>query len=356
MITKIGLNEVDEIAIGATLLGTGGGGDPYIGKLIAKMAIEKYGEIDLIDIEDVPEDALVVPVAFFGAPLVISEKLANGNEAITVFEALEKYLGKKVFATMPIEAGGLNSMAPLALAAQKKLPVVDADGMGRAFPSLQMVIPTLHGISAGPIVQTDEKGNTNIYNPISNKWGEIFLGSTVMPMGGSCVIACYPMTGAELRKAVIPKVVSYCLNIGKNINKAKDNEDDMVEAVMQATDAKLLFQGKIIDVIRTMNGRHQLGTIKIEGLNEFTGGQMSIDFQNEFLIAKTNIKVYATTPDLIAVIDTETGLAITTESLRYGQRITVIAMPCNEQWKTPEGLELAGPKVFGYDIPFTPVG
>jgi hypothetical protein len=352
---KIGINQVDEIAIGATLLGTGGGGDPYIGKLMAKMAIEQYGEINLINIEDVPNDALVVPVAFFGAPLVISEKLANGNEAITVFEALEKYLGKKIYATMPIEAGGINSMAPLALAAQKKIPVVDADGMGRAFPSLQMVIPTLHGIAAGPIAQVDEKGNTNIYNPISNKWGEVFLGSTVLPMGGSCVIACYPMTGKQLRKAVIPNVVSYCLEIGKKLTEAKNGDGDMVQAVLEAAKAKLLFQGKITDVSRTMNGRHQLGTITVEGLKDFQNKEMFVDFQNEFLIAKTKDTIFATTPDLISVIDTETGMAITTEALRYGQRVTVLAMPCNKQWKTKEGLELAGPKVFGYDVPFVAI-
>ena len=40
---------------------------------------------------------------------------------------------------MPIEAGGVNSLLPLALAARLGLPVIDADGMGRAFPELQMV-------------------------------------------------------------------------------------------------------------------------------------------------------------------------------------------------------------------------
>jgi DUF917 family protein len=30
-------------------------------------------------------------------------------------------------------------------------------------------------------------------------------------------------------------------------------------------------------------------------------------------------------------------------------------MSCNKQWKTKEGLELAGPKVFGYDVPFVAI-
>lgn len=38
---------VDKIAVGAAVLGTGGGGDPYVGKLVAKQAItfRNNGEI-----------------------------------------------------------------------------------------------------------------------------------------------------------------------------------------------------------------------------------------------------------------------------------------------------------------------
>ena len=37
----IGKEEIENISIGAALLGTGGGGDPYIGKLMAIQAVEK---------------------------------------------------------------------------------------------------------------------------------------------------------------------------------------------------------------------------------------------------------------------------------------------------------------------------
>ena len=44
----IGKEEIENISIGAALLGTGGGGDPYIGKLMAIQAVEKYGPIKLL--------------------------------------------------------------------------------------------------------------------------------------------------------------------------------------------------------------------------------------------------------------------------------------------------------------------
>ena len=153
----IGKDEIENIAIGAALLGTGGGGDPYIGKLMALQAVEEYGPIQLLSVDEVPDDALIVPSAMMGAPTVMVEKIPSGEEAIAAFEAIQEYLGKKVYATMPIEAGGVNSLLPLALAARLGLPVIDADGMGRAFPELQMVTFHLDDIPSTPMVLSDEK-------------------------------------------------------------------------------------------------------------------------------------------------------------------------------------------------------
>ena len=50
-----------------------------------------------------------------------------------------------------------------------------------------------------------------------------------------------------------------------------------------------------------------------------------------------------TTPDLICVLDTVSGDAIGTETLRYGQRASVIALPAPPVLLTPKGLEHVGP-------------
>ena len=60
-------------------------------------------------------------------------------------------------------------------------------------------------------------------------------------------------------------------------------------------------------------------------------------------------------PDLIAVLDSETGEPITTEALRYGMRVAVIAIPCAPQWREPAALELVHPRTFGYDVDYVPV-
>ena len=52
--------------------------------------------------------------------------------------AIEEYTGEKATALISNEIGGSNSVEPLIPAAMAGLPVVDADGMGRAFPEFQM--------------------------------------------------------------------------------------------------------------------------------------------------------------------------------------------------------------------------
>ena len=136
---KIGIPEIEDIATGAALLGAGGGGDPYVGKLVAIGAVQECGPVTLLEPEEVPDDALIVPIAMMGAPTVLAEKAIGGTEYQKLFEMVSKFFGQKIYAFMPIEAGGVNSMLPIAAAARLGMPMVDVDGMGRAFPELQMV-------------------------------------------------------------------------------------------------------------------------------------------------------------------------------------------------------------------------
>jgi hypothetical protein len=59
-----------------------------------------------------------------------------------------------------------------------------------------------------------------------------------------------------------------------------------------------------------------------------------------------------TTPDIICVMDSVSGEAIGTESIRYGQRVSVVALPAPQLLLTPKGLEHVGPRAFGYDFDY----
>lgn len=351
----LGKQEIEDIAVGAALLGTGGGGDPYIGKLMALQAIEEFGPIKLLSVDEIPDDAFVVSSGMMGAPTVLFEKAPSGHEAKLAFDTLEKYMEKKIFATFPIEAGGVNSLLPLALAAQLGLPVVDVDGMGRAFPELQMVTFYLDGISATPMVLADEKGNVTLLNTVDNLWAERIGRNVTIQKGGSVMFAIYPMTGRNLKESGVHNILKLEEEIGRTIRLAKENNVDPIQEVLKLTKGFELFRGKIVDVNRKTETGFARGTAKIEGLADYYGETLELRFQNEHLIAKTEDRLLCVTPDLIAVLDAETGQPITTEGMRYGARTVIIGIPCHPKWRTAKGIETCGPGYFGYDVEYIPV-
>lgn len=346
---------IEDMAIGSTVLATGGGGDPHLGKLVATHAIERYGPLKLIDASQVGDDDLIVCPALIGSPVPLIEKFAMGDELAQAFDAISKHFGGQVKAVMPIEAGGANSMVPFALGAQVGLPIVDGDGMGRAFPEVQLVTFTLYGISSCPMALADERGNAVILNAVDNHWTERFARSVCIDMGAIAASTTYPLTGSQLREAAILGSLSYAERIGKAIRQAKHTDLNPVEAARKETNGFLLFKGKIVDVQRRVTGGFAKGEAKLDGLDEFEGQELTVRFQNENLVALLDEGIIASVPDLITILDLETGQPITTEALRYGFRVAVLGIPCDAKWRTPAGIDLAGPRYFGYEVDYVPL-
>lgn len=346
---------MDDLAVGAAVLGAGGGGNPYLGALLAKLEIREHGPVELVTVDEVGDDALVVATAGMGAPTVGIEKLPRGDEHVRALRALESYLGRPATHTVSIEAGGSNSTVPLRVAAQLGIPVIDADGMGRAFPEIQMVTATLYGISATPMALADEKGNTAVIDTIDNHWAERLSRSITIDMGAVAKIALYPMSGRQLAQAMIPGTITLAEQLGRLIRQTRAGHGDPIAAILGRLDGYRLFDGKISDVQRATETGFARGHARIEGTGPDTGSALAIRFQNEHLVAFRDGEVVASVPDLIIVLDAETGAPITTEQLRYGLRVTVTAAPCDLRWRTSQGLALVGPRAFGYDLDYTPV-
>jgi DUF917 family protein len=288
-----------------------------------------------------------------GAPTVMVEKIPNGREIVAAFKVLAGYLGQPIAAVMSIEAGGLNSIMPISVAAEMGLPLIDCDGMGRAFPEIQMVTHTIFGVSATPMAMADEKGNTALINTIDNHWTERFARSITVDMGGSALIALYAATGKQLKELAVRGTITYAEEIGKTVRLARKQEANPVEAVRRITGG---FRHRVKSSIYSADsGGFARGEAHLDGLDEYNGSKMIIHFQNEHLVAMRDEQYVVTVPDLIAILDIDTGEPITTEGLRYGFRVVVIGIPCDSRWRTQKGLELVGPRYFGYDIDYVPI-
>jgi len=351
-------HDIEALAIGAAILGTGGGGNPYIGKLRALQDLRNGRSVTLIGLDELDDEALVLSVGGIGAPIVSIEKLDEGREGERALRALEQFGGRKIDALISAEIGGGNAIEPLLTAALTGLPVVDGDGMGRAFPEMQMTTFSIYGHRSTPAAVADERGNVVLFqHSISEVWFERLARATVVAMGGSAIGAEAPMRGSYVKRAAVPATVTRAIALGEIVLGANRDHVSAIPLICAQERGRHLMDAKIVDLKRHLRGGFSVGDIQLEGIDEYAGSRAHVAFQNEFLSFERDGRVEVCVPDLVAILDVDSGHAITTEVLRYGQRVSVLGLPCHPLLRTAEALAVVGPQAFGLDgITFHPLG
>ena len=320
---KITASDIDDLALGAVFLATGGGGDPYLPTLIAKETLAQTGGVMLIDAQSLDDDAFVVPVGGVGAPTVSLELLPSVDEASKVLDRYEALVGRPITAVASFEIGGGNSLMPLMAAAMRGLPVVDGDGMGRS--------------------------DTTTY--------EHHIRAFAAAAGGMITVAEHPMSGAQIKASVIPSTVSFSLKLGRLLRDQRGPIDDVLPALrLLFADSVYgsvhkIFAGKVSSKSTRTVGGYDVGDLSIE---DFDDAQRvcSITIKNEYLVATVSHRPLAMVPDLIVIVDAETSTPINAERLHYGQRVAVLAIGAPAFYQTAEALAATEPRCFGIDLAY----
>ena len=355
-LVEITERDLDALHIGTWILGTGGGGDPYQKYINMKLLYEKGYRAQLLDPACLDDDDVIAVLSNMGAPIVGQERLADPNFAVKPVTLMETYLGRPFDAVMPLEIGGGNGVHPLMVGVLKGLPIVDADCMGRAYPEAQMTSFAVAGLQMYPFALSDIRHNEMIITKAETwKWLERIGRSAVSEMGAVGATVKAPRTGREVKEHGLKYTVTKAINIGKAVMDANKHHADPIDAILQESVGKMLFQGKVSDVERRVTGGFLKGKTTIRGVGEYNGSEMTVHFQNEFSVAELDGNVVVTTPDLICLLDTVSGAGIGTDTIRYGQRLSVIAMPSEPIFATTKGLEYVGPKAFGFDLDYKTV-
>ncbi|MEM6913332.1 MAG: DUF917 domain-containing protein [Pseudomonadota bacterium] len=352
--------EIEDLARGMVLLGTGGGGDPYVGALYLQSEVHAGKFPELISAADIDDDAFVLSVFGIGAPTAILEGLLSRRTLMEIVDRAEKHFGRKIDALVSGEIGGVNTLFPLGLGAALDIPILDADGMGRAFPHIEMTTFSIFGCPSTPALIMDELGNSIVLHTVDDQTSEKLSRSISADLGAITWGAFYPMTGRDVKATAVHGSVTQAWEIGRCIREARLNSDDVVNALADhmneggARFAKVLFQGKVTDVAREIRNSWDFALITIAGSGD-SKQKFTIELQNEFIVARIDGEPVCLVPDMICVVQSDSGEPLTGEMLTYGQRVSVIGYQAHPMLRHPKSIAVCGPRQFGVDEDFKPI-
>lgn len=361
------VQDLEDLVRGFMIYATGGGGSPEKGLKFLKETLEETGYIDIIDPEDLSDNAIVCTCFYMGsvAPRTqeVIEKLKERGLAEKKYDrvlpeavlALERLLGKKVEAIVPVEIGGLNTAAPIDTAARTGKYIINGDYAGRAVPELPQITPSIYEKTPYPMSSVDEYGNTVFIEKTVNTVCAEYLGKQISTLAlGLVGQTSYTMTAKEMKEIIIPGTLTKCLEVGRAIREAKENGEDPVKVAVEKTNGWLLFKGEVLKKEWKDEAGYLWGTTYIKGLEEFEGQNMKIWFKNENHITWLNDEVYVTSPDIISVLYSNTGEGTTNTDLKKGDLVSVIGI-AHEKYRNDKALRVLEPKWFGFDYDYRPI-
>ncbi|EED18300.1 conserved hypothetical protein [Talaromyces stipitatus ATCC 10500] len=379
--------DLEFIATGTGVLGTGGGGPSYLQYLQCLhwlQSPESKGRMRVVAPEYMKDSDVCVFGSWYGAPSVSSERLPAGTEIMTAIDYSVQLSKHSHFeAVIADEIGGGNGMSTFPTSSFYDIPVIDGDLMGRAYPTMEHGTPYVYGHPITPCVLADAKQNVGVVmNAESNTRVEGMLRSQCVNLGLKAAVAAVPLSCDIIKQYCIPNTVSQAWYIGRAVHQARRNKTNIVKSIFDTSPGNLLYSGKITDVKRDVSRGYTMGQCTIEPL---TDDEMEdpnntrsankekekrcivLPFQNEFLYAAyvddvvsaddpSKHDVICTVPDLISVLGAD-GEAIGSQELRYGLKVDVIAMAAHPLWTGDErGLRIGGPEGFGLDMEFKGLG
>jgi hypothetical protein len=332
--------ELENIVWGSTLLGAGGGGSASIGLHLVN---EIKNPVTLIDPADLPDNARTATVAGMGSPKVLLEK-GFGIEALFAFDALKSMTalgGINLGSLMPVELGGFNSIVPMYVASERNIPVINADGCGRAVPELGTTLYYVYRIPTwSPTVVANQAGDivaSLLSDPVDAFMAETVARTAVISFGMIAGLATCTLSLSDVKRCMVLNSLSMAEKVGKTIRETKTKGGDIVKEAAGAAGGRELFRGKIQKIEMVTKEGFDFGKTTIEGMGDYKGQTFVIDVKNENIIGWLNGKVVIIVPDLITVM-TLTGDPLTNADTKEGMEVGVIGINAAEPWKnTPEG-------------------
>lgn len=356
---------------GCLWMGTGGGGQASEGYDALLQALHEDIPVGWVPVESISDDALAVTAYSSGsiapqgpevddliASLHLGEPSRMEEAMVRAVEELGRYLGQPVGAIVPVELGASNSPTPLVTAARLGIAVPDGDFSGRAVPDEMQGTPFINEIPSYPFTSVDQWGNVAVVPETANAY-MLERVSKYLSIAGihGTSIASTPISGEVMKRIIVPGTLTKSLAIGRAARLARESGEDPVDASVEAADGWRLFDGVVALKDWEDRGGYMYGNIFIEGTHNGAPAGLRIWFKNENHVSWLNGEPWVCSPDLISVVNSETGRGYTSTDIAVGDRVSIVGSRGLEVFRTEHALEHAfGPAYFGFpEVSYRPI-
>lgn len=353
-----------DILYGATILGTGGGGSLVAGIEKIDDALAKGKQFKLVTFDELDPDDYVGTPYSCGAISPLSEEerkkyarlpLSQTSPHVLAMEQAERFLGKQLKAVISTELGGGNTASAFYCGAMADKLIVDGDPAGRSVPGLQHSTYFLNDVPICPMSVMNKFGEgavlTHVYDDFR---AEDLVRALAVVSQNNIAVVDHINTAGVLKNTVINGAISHAWKLGETFRQAKEAGGDYAGAVARAGGGVKIFQGEIASNDWGTEDGFTIGTMVVSGAGEYAGKEYKIWYQNENIITWMDGKYYATVPDLVCVFDDDNREPLLNPYGEKGKKVSIIVLPAPAEWRTARGLEVFGPKSFGYDIEWKP--
>lgn len=359
--------EIEWMLRGLGILGTGGGGDPDTwGASIIDADLAKGRVYQLVNPEEVGEDALVVSGGYLGSVADdraldrVVDEWEKCFELEGALREMETLLGRRIDYLVPFEMGGGNTPVILSAGARLGIPVVDGDALGRAAPETQMTSFIGHGLKLMPMPLVDSKGTIVIVKKSNDIFFPDAVGRFVVSTKRGLVAnSHYPMSGAQLKRSVIPNTITKAIDLGRFVISLTGEPEDRLTSLSEYLKGLPLVWGKVTDVNGENRGGFYLAHVCIKGLGTFKGHIVDLTIKNEVMCARLDGRPAVIFPDLVLLVTPDTNKGVMTPDIREGQELLLLAVPCHarlrEALETETGAQAFASDRYGEQLGYHPV-
>jgi DUF917 family protein len=357
-------DEIKNILLGCSILGTGGGGTMDEGMRMVDEAFAAGKRFRLASFDEAPEGALVGTPYGCGAISPLTEEdikkyarlpIAAKSPFLTAIEALEKVLGRSLDAVISTELGGMNTASAFYTGAMTDRYIMDGDPAGRSVPALQHSTYFLSGIPMCPMAVANKFGECAIFTSVvDDARGEDLVRALAVASQNMIAVVDHVNTVGALKNSVITGAISSAERLGQAFRNAVDAGEDCALAAANAGGGKQMLHGVVKSCWYETRDGYTFGDMLISGSGAWAGRELKVWFQNENIISWLDGEIYVTVPDLVIVIDMGKKFPLLNPYAKAGIEVSVICLPAPAAWTTERGLEVFGPKSFGYDVDWIP--